>query len=77
VSDAADTTPPTLRVLRGNPTPAELAAVTAVLAAREAEEAASAAKRTTQVAESAWSASRRPLRSPLHAGPGQWSRHPG
>ena len=66
-----------IRVVAGSPSDSELAAVTAVLAALAAEEAADAAARLAQPkVESAWSQSRRPLRQPLHAGPGQWGRYP-
>ncbi|AMM21730.1 hypothetical protein AX769_18225 [Frondihabitans sp. PAMC 28766] len=68
---------PTIRVVAGDPTDAELAAVTAVLAALAAEEAANAAARLSRPqVESAWSQSRRPLRQPVHAGPEQWRRYP-
>jgi hypothetical protein len=65
-----------IRVVSGDPSSDELAAVTAVIAALAAEEAARAAAVVALPVESAWSQSRRALRQPLHAGPGQWGRHP-
>ena len=53
-----------IRVVRGNPTPQELAAVTAVLTAVLAEESAAeelAARETTSV----WERTQRPLRDDL------------
>ncbi len=66
-----------IRVLAGSPTPEELAAVTAVLAALEAEESAAAARRTVPRGQSGWQESQRSLRVPLHPGPGRWSRSAG
>ncbi len=61
---------PFLRVVRGDPTPEELAALVAVLTARSAgaEAAAPAPPR------SAWSDRSRQLRRPLSPGPGAWRR---
>ncbi len=67
---------PVIRVVSGDPSTDELAAVTAVIAALAAEEAARAAAVVALPVESAWSQSRRSLRQPLHAGPGQWGRYP-
>jgi hypothetical protein len=64
--------PELLRVVSGGPTDDELAAVTAVLAARAAEAAAERVAVSAPVTESAWSRSRRRPRGPLAAGPGQW-----
>ncbi|WP_423918487.1 acyl-CoA carboxylase subunit epsilon [Frigoribacterium sp. 2-23] len=62
-----------LRVVSGAPTPEELAAVTAVLTALEAAEAARENERVTSPeTPTAWSRSRRSLRTPLDAGPGRW-----
>lgn len=61
---------PLLRVVRGNATPEETAAIVAVVLARsgDGEDAAPAAPR------SAWSDRRAQLRRPLHPGPGAWRR---
>ncbi|BDZ51574.1 hypothetical protein GCM10025867_38150 [Frondihabitans sucicola] len=64
-------------MLSGNPTPAEVAAVTAVLASLEAERAAEAAAQKAPQVISAWEESRRGLRGAITVGPGQWSRHAG
>ncbi len=63
-----------VRVVSGEPTPEELAAVVAVLQ-RQADEAA-AAGRAEFVDEprAGWQASARGLRRPLDHGPGAWSR---
>ena len=61
---------PYLRVVRGDPTPEELAALVAVVMARSAEaEAAPAAP-----SRSAWSDRSRQLRGSLAPGPGAWRR---
>ena len=69
---------PFLRVVRGNPTADELAAVTVVLAARaRAAAAASAAARSeasTTRRSSAWSARSRLLRESVSPSPGGWKR---
>lgn len=52
------------RVVRGNPTPAELAAVTAVLAAAIEEETAER-ERSANERRSAWELTQRSLRTPL------------
>ena len=59
-----------VRIVRGAPTPDEIAAVTAVLSAAVVEEAAKAPERTTT--PSAWQRSQRILRTPLTPGPGRW-----
>jgi len=59
-----------LRVVRGDPTPEELAALVAVLAARSA--AAAAAASTAAPPPSAWRDRRRYVRRPLSPGPGAW-----
>jgi hypothetical protein len=63
-----------VRVVSGEPTPEELAAVVAVLQ-RQADEAA-AAGRAAAVVEprTGWDASARGLRRPLDHGPGAWGR---
>jgi hypothetical protein len=63
--------PPALHVVRGEPTPEELAAVVAVVAARAAA-AASAVDRPQRT--SAWHAPAAGLRRPLHPGPDAWRR---
>ena len=59
-----------VRVLRGAPTPEEIAAVTAVLSAAVVEEAAKAPEKSS--VPSAWQRSQRIMRSPLIPGPGRW-----
>lgn len=59
---------PLLRVVRGEPTPEELAALVAVLVAR-----ASAGGRTTRAERPAgWAAYWRQVGAPLRPGPGAW-----
>jgi hypothetical protein len=62
---------PIFSVLAGNPTPAELAAVTAVIQALIEEEGENDRKRV-QRGQSAWQQSQRAMRRPLHHGPGAW-----
>lgn len=62
------------RVVRGNPTPQELAAVTAVLAAAIEEEAA-AAELALDQQPSAWALTQRPLRHALDRSAG-WRSFP-
>ncbi|MEU4196217.1 acyl-CoA carboxylase epsilon subunit [Kribbella sp. NPDC026611] len=63
----------TVRVTKGDPTPAELAALVAVLAARSATPAPAAPERPSN-----WATYWRNTRTPFHPGPGQWraSAHP-
>jgi hypothetical protein len=64
IADIAD-----IKVLRGNPTAEELAAVVAVVAAvasRSGNDAATPRKR------SGWTARERAVRGPLYPGPGGW-----
>lgn len=61
-------TRPTLRVLRGDPTPEELAVLTALVSAAGGEGAASA----EPAARGRWNDPHRALRAPLHPGPGAW-----
>nr|WP_174267557.1 acyl-CoA carboxylase epsilon subunit [Nocardioides zeae] len=56
-----------LRVVNGDATPEEVAAVVAVLAALGGGAPAPAPRRTPE-----WSAPRRALRGPHHAAPGAW-----
>ena len=60
---------PVLRVIRGNPTQEEIAALVAVLLSLPAEEEATPAPR-----RSAWSDRSRLLRHPLFPGHGTWRR---
>jgi hypothetical protein len=57
---------PILRVVRGNPTPEELAALLAVVAARPAPPTATPRTRTL------WNDRAALLRRPLHPGPTAW-----
>ncbi|MFD1858639.1 acyl-CoA carboxylase subunit epsilon [Aeromicrobium camelliae] len=70
-----ETTPakPVLRVVRGDLTEEELAALVAVVAARNAAAAHAAAKRPAPV-RSEWGHPARQHRAPLRVGPGQWRR---
>jgi hypothetical protein len=63
---------PVLRVVRGRPADAELAALVAVLAARAAATRASTADHPQR--PSAWSAPAARLRRPVHPGPDAWRR---
>ncbi|MBM7770089.1 3-oxoacyl-ACP reductase-like protein [Actinokineospora baliensis] len=58
---------PLLRVVRGNPDPAELAALTVVLAA-----ASGAPAEAPTPAPSAWASPSALVRRPLNPGPGAW-----
>ena len=62
---------PVLRVIHGDATPEEIAAVVAVLLARSA---ASDAASSARPAPSAWTDRSRLLRRPLHPGPDAWRR---
>ena len=59
---------PFLRVVRGDPTPEEIAALVAVLTAR----ARAVARPAPRERRSAWSDPSRRLRRPLAHGPGAW-----
>jgi hypothetical protein len=63
---------PVLRVVRGDATPEEIAAVVAVLLARSA--ASHAPPSSARRAPSAWADRSRLLRRPVHPGPGAWRR---
>lgn len=69
MSDDASTASarPLLRVVRGNPSPEELAALVAVVAAR-----GSAAPAEPTPTPSAWASRAAGLRRPLPHGPGAW-----
>ncbi|MBF4608685.1 acyl-CoA carboxylase subunit epsilon [Curtobacterium sp. VKM Ac-1393] len=63
-----------VRVVSGEPTPEELAAVVAVLQ-RQADEAAAAGRaEIVDEPRTGWQASSRGLRRPLDHGPGAWGR---
>ncbi|WP_405373164.1 MULTISPECIES: acyl-CoA carboxylase subunit epsilon [unclassified Microbacterium] len=62
-SDAVDVAPVRVDVLRGTPTPEELAAVVAVVTESYVQEASGAL--APETSSSAWHASARGLRSPL------------
>jgi hypothetical protein len=66
----ADPTAPLLRVVKGNPTPEELAALVVVVAARQA----ALAPHEPPSESSAWSAPSRRFRQPLYPGPDGWWR---
>jgi hypothetical protein len=65
---------PVLRVVKGDPTPEELAAVVAVVAAR----VAAPAPQPEPGRASDWATYWRHAKRPLHPGPGRWraSAHP-
>jgi hypothetical protein len=63
---------PDIRIVSTNVTPEEIAAVTAVVRAALAESAELAGLEETAPA-SAWARSQRPIRTPLHPGPGAWN----
>jgi acyl-CoA carboxylase epsilon subunit len=62
---------PLLRVVRGDATPEEIAALVAVLLARSADAVAPGQARSVQ---NSWSDRSRQLRRPLSPGPGAWRR---
>jgi len=63
---------PVLRVVKGDPTPEELAALVAVVAARNAAAAAAAAADAKPRQRSQWGHPVRQHRTPHRFGPGQW-----
>ena len=67
MTDAPTPAPPLLRVVRGNPTDEELAALVAVVAASSA-----GASAPTKRPVPAWSAGARRMRPALRAGRGGW-----
>jgi hypothetical protein len=62
--------PPLLRIVKGNPTPEEVAALVAVVSSMATAAAESAAQQKAPRPE--WSARHRMLRQPLRHGPGAW-----
>jgi Acyl-CoA carboxylase epsilon subunit len=65
-----DTPRPVLRVVRGDPTPEELAALLAVLSVRSR----AAAAPTSPTPTSSWNDRSRLVRRPVHPRPGGWRR---
>ena len=63
-----------VRVVSGEPTPEELAAVVAVLQRQADEVAAAGRAEVTASPRAGWDASTRGLRRPLEHGPGAWAR---
>ena len=63
---------PVLRVIRGDATPEEIAAVVAALLSRAA--ASAAAPPSARPAPSAWSDRSRLMRHPVHPAPDAWRR---
>ena len=68
----ANDEPADIRVISTNVTPEEIAAVTAVVRAALAESAEHAGGDET-APPSAWARNQRPMRTPLHPGPGAWN----
>ncbi|MGW5365527.1 acyl-CoA carboxylase subunit epsilon [Actinopolymorpha pittospori] len=69
------TSEPLLRVVRGNPTPAEFAALVAVISAKQRAAAAArdqGGQRDRRGGEPGWAAYWRRSRQPLRPGPGAW-----
>ncbi len=64
---------PALRIVRGEPTDAEVAAVTAVLLAAAATTTATATAPAGPRRRGRWGDPADLLRQPLHPGPGAWS----
>ncbi|WP_406047896.1 acyl-CoA carboxylase subunit epsilon [Kribbella sp. NBC_00889] len=69
---------PILQVVKGDPTPEELAAVVAVVTARLSAAAVPADPDRASGRASDWATYWRHARRPLHPGPGRWraSAHP-
>ncbi|NUU23453.1 MAG: acyl-CoA carboxylase subunit epsilon [Streptomycetaceae bacterium] len=57
-----------IKIVRGEPTPEELAAIVAVVAAK----ASGAGAAEPPAERSQWNAPQRLVRAPLHPGPGAW-----
>jgi acyl-CoA carboxylase epsilon subunit len=71
VPDAAEgQEPPLLRIVKGDPTPEEVAALVTVVSAMAAGAAEAAAN--DRAPTSAWAAHHRKLRPALRPGPGAW-----
>ncbi|AIV41544.1 hypothetical protein NI26_10430 [Curtobacterium sp. MR_MD2014] len=63
-----------VRVVAGDPSPEELAAVVAVLQRQADEVAATGRAEVTESPRTGWDASARGLRRPLEHGSGAWAR---
>jgi hypothetical protein len=70
-ADGADAVTPEFSVVAGNPTPSELAAVTAVLDAM-LEQAVEDRSEDRAEGRSAWQRSQRPIRGTISPGRGAW-----
>ena len=68
-----ETQPPLLRIVKGDPTPEEVAALVAVVSAMAAGAAEAASKQAKPTPE--WSANHRKLRGTHRHGPGAWRAH--
>ena len=68
-SESVEPARPLLRVVRGEPTPEELAALITVVAARS-----SGGAEPEPIRPSAWADRSVSLRQPLQPGPGAWAR---
>ena len=66
------TSEPLLRVVRGNPTPAEFAALVAVISAKQRAAATAREQHGQRGGEPGWAAYWRRSRQPLRPGPGAW-----
>jgi sarcosine oxidase gamma subunit len=73
MTDESPPEKPVLRVVKGDPTEEELAALVTVIAARNAA-AANAAARTANRPRSEWGHPARLARKPHRFGPDQWRR---
>ena len=69
--EGADAAAPEFSVVAGNPTPAELAAVAAVLGALF-EQLADDRAEEAKASPNAWQRSQRPIRGTITPGPGVW-----
>jgi hypothetical protein len=61
-----------VRIVSGNPSDEEIAAVTAVLAALAEQRASAVAEEAVVPPPSAWERSRRGIRKPIEVGQGRW-----
>ena len=68
--ETAESAPPLLRIVKGNPSPEETAALVAVVSAMAG--AATEAAAQEQAPRPEWSARHRMLRGPHRHGPGAW-----
>jgi hypothetical protein len=71
VTEEAPVEAPLLRIVKGDPTPEEVAALVAVVSAM-ANAAAEQASREKKQPRAEWSARHRLVRRTLHHGPGAW-----